>query len=512
MKKNLLKSTFVVSIMTMTSRVSGFIRDLVIAYVFGASGAVDSFFVAFRIPNFLRSLFGEGAFSQAFIPVLAEYREKSSEEEVRIFLNRICGALITVLFSVSVIAILVTPWLMWILAPGFLHDPGRFNLTVSMLRITFPYILFISLTAYISGILNTYGKFSIPAFTPNLLNLALIGAAIFLAPHFQDPIKALAWGVFIGGILQVSFQIPFLHKLNLLPKPQLLWSDPGVRRVLRLMLPAIFGVCVAQIGVMIDTIFASFLRAGSISWLSYSSRLTLFPLGVFGVAVATVVLPHLSRKHAIKSHEEFSLALDWGLRFVLVIAMPAMIAMLILSGPILATLFEHGEFDAFAVAMTQRSLIAFSLGIPAFMLVKVLASGFYSRQDIKTPVKIAIFAVISNIVLNAILIFPLKHAGLALATAITSSLNASLLFLTIYHKKFYIPGKGWGKFWIQLLFASFMMALLLIVFTAKLAVWIEWSTFSRVWHLTVLCSVGLIVYLGCLLISGMRPRDFVFNS
>lgn len=512
MNKSLLKSTFAVSVMTMTSRITGFIRDLVIAHVFGAGANVDAFFVAFRIPNFFRSLFGEGAFSQAFIPVLAEFKENGDEHEVKIFLNRIAGLMITVLFSLSTLAVILTPWLMWILAPGFMHDPAHFDLTVSMLRITFPYILFISLTAYVSGILNTYGRFSIPAFTPNLLNLALIGAAIFLAPHFHDPIKALAWGVFIGGVAQLLFQLPFLYKLNLLPKPQLLWHDPGVRRVLTLMLPAVFGVCVSQISVMIDTIFASFLPEGSISWINYSSHLTMFPLGVFGVAIATVVLPHLSRKHATRSVVEFSLALDWGLRFVLVIAVPAMIAMLVLAGPILATLFQHGQFSEFAVIMSRRSLVAFSLGIPAFMLVKVLAAGFYSRQDIRTPVKIAVIAVISNIILNTILIFPLKHAGLALSTALTSTLNAGLLFWTTRRRQFYQPRRGWGKFWFRLLLAASMMTFILFTMTAKLSVWFEWSIATRIWHLSEICIAGIAVYLGCLYLSGMRWRDFVFSS
>lgn len=512
MKKNLLKSTFAVSVMTVISRITGFLRDLVFAHVFGAGGALDAFFVAFRISNFLRSLFAEGAFSQAFIPSLSEYRQCNSEAEVKVFINRMAGAMLTVLFIITVIAVIITPWLMWIFAPGYLHNPAQLDLTVSLLRITFPYLLFISLTALASGILNTYGKFSIPAFTPNLLNFALIGAAIYLAPHFQEPVKALAWGVFIGGVAQLVFQLPFLHKLGLLPRPQILWRDPGVQKVLRLMLPAIFAVSVTQISVFIDMLFATFLQKGSVSWLYFSNRLTMFPLGVFGVAIATVVLPHLSRKHASKSTEDYSRALDWALKFVLVVAVPATIGIVILSGPILATLLQYGKFEASDVEMARRSLIAFGFGIPAFMLVKVLASGFYSRQDIKTPVKIAVSAVVANMILNAILIFPLKHAGLALATTLTSSLNAGLLAWTIWKRKFYLPGEGWKKFWLQLIFASIVMAVLLWFITPSMDIWLQWKALTRAWHLCVLCGAAIIVFLGCLFIGGIRWRDFVFTE
>ena len=512
MKKNLLKSTFLVSLMTVISRITGFMRDLVCAHFFGAGAGFDAYIVAFRIPNFLRRLFAEGAFSQAFVPVLSEYSQSRSEDEVKVFLNRMAGAMTTVLFVVTVIAVLITPWLVYVFAPGFIHDPTRFQLSSSMLRVTFPYIFFISLTAYISGILNTYGKFSIPAFTPNLLNLALIGAAIFLAPYFAQPVKALAWGVFIGGVAQLLFQLPFLYKMGLMPRPQLLWRDEGVKRVLKLMMPAVFGVSVAQLSVFIDTLFASFLHQGSVSWLYYSDRLTSFPLGVFGVAIATVVLPHLSRKHAAKSTKDFSLALDWALKFVLIIALPATIGIALLAGPILATLLQYGKFSAFDVEMARKSLLGFTLGVPAFMLVKILASGFYSRQDIKTPVRIAIIAMLSNIVLDAILIFPLKHAGLALATSLTSSLNAGLLFWTIWRSKHYQPGEGWFKFWLQLAFANGAMAVLLWFTAAKLPKWLEWSWLARAEHLGVLCFAAIALYVGCLWATGMKWRTFLLHE
>ena len=495
--------------MTVISRITGFIRELAFAYVFGATAGLDAFIVAYRIPNFLRRLFAEGAFSQAFVPILSEYNQKRSIEETRAFLGHMAGLMISVLFVFTLLAVLTTPWLVYVFAPGFVGDPSRLELASSMLRITFPYILFVSLTAYVSGILNTYGRFAIPAFTPNLLNLTLIGAAIFVSPYFAEPIKALAWGIFIGGIAQLLFQLPFLYRLGLMPKPSILWRDSGVRRVLKLMVPAIFGVSVAQISLLVNLLLASFLTAGSMSWLYFSDRLTSFPLGVFGVAIATVVLPHLSKKYATKSHEEFSEALDWALKFILVIALPAAIGIAMLSGPILITLFQHGKFTEFDVLMARQSLLGFTIGVPAFMLVKVFASGFYSRQNIKTPVKIAVTSLLANIVLAIILIFPLKHAGLALATSLGSVLNAALLYWVLRRNKYYEPGRGWGLFWMRIIFANFALVLSLWFFTGNLSIWFDWGWFTRAWHLALLCSGAAFVYFVCLWVSGMRFRDFV---
>lgn len=512
-KPNLLKSTFTVSFMTITSRVTGLLRDLVFAHVFGAGPELDAFVgVAFRVPNFLRRLFAEGAFSQAFVPVLSEYRQTRSHDEVKEFINRMAGTFTVVLFWVTVLAVLITPMLVWLFAPGFIHDPTRYELAKAMLRITFPYLFFISLTAFISGILNSYGKFSIPAFTPNILNFALMGAAIFLAPYFKQPVEALAWGVFIGGVVQLLFQLPFVAKLGLLPHPHLLFKDPGVRRVATLMLPAVIGVSVAQVSVFIDMLFASFLKAGSLSWLYFSDRLTSFPTGVFGVAVATVVLPHLSRKYATKSEIEFSRALDWGLKFILFIAFPAVVGIVLLAQPILATLLEYGKFSTYAVIMSSRSLVAFAIGVPAFMLVKVLASGFYSRQNIRTPVKIAITALISNIVLDAILIFPLAHAGLALATSLTSILNASLLFFILIKRKIYQPGKEWRVFFLRMFFANGLMALFIWYFNSPASAWFAWGWKVRVVHLLFLCAGSIIIYVVSLLLSGMKWSEFLVRD
>ncbi len=511
MKKSLLKSSYVVAAMTILSRIAGLVREIFFAAIFGASGAFDAWLVAFRIPSFMRRLFAEGAFSQAFVPILSEYRQTKTIEETRIFISRMAGNLSLVLFIVTALAILITPILVIIFAPGFIHDPTRFGLTAAMLRITFPYLLFISLAAFAGGILNSYDIFSIPAVTPVLLNLSLIGAAIFLAPHFKNPVEALAWGVFIGGILQLAIQIPFLKRLHLLPRPRIFWHDPGVRRVIKLMAPAIFGVSVAQISLLIDFFFASFLHIGSITWLYFSDRITNFPLGVFGVTLAIVVLPHLSRKHAAKSNQEFSAALDWALRCVFVIGIPSAIGLLMLSGPIISTILQHGKFNDFDVIMASRSLMAFSIGLPAFMLIKILASGFYSTQNFKTPVKIAVVTMIANMFLNLALIFPLAHAGLALATTLTSSLNAGLLFYFLRKRKIYVPQKGWLIYGSRLAFANLAMAIMLWFSSAKISHWLTWDTKQRLLHLAVILCGALITYGACLLISGLRPKDFRFR-
>lgn len=508
MRKNLLKSSYVVASMTILSRIVGLVREIVFANFFGASAGMDAFLVAFRIPNFMRRLFAEGAFSQAFVPILSEYRQLRSEQDAHIFINRMAGMLSLVLLCVTTITVLLAPIFVMIFAPGFIHDPTRFSLAVSMLRVTFPYLLFISLTAFAGAILNSYDIFSVPAVTPVLLNFSLISAAIFLAPYFKNPVQALAWGVFIGGVLQLCFQLPFLKRLHLFPRPQIFWRDPGVKKVIKLLVPAIFGVSVAQISVLIDTLFASFLREGSITWLYFSDRMTNFPLGVFGVAIAVVVLPHLSRTHANKAAHEFSASLDWALRSILIIGIPSAVGLFMLAAPLLSTILQHGKFNIFDVTMASRSLMAFAVGLPAFMSIKVLASGFYSRQDIKTPVKIAVIAMISNMFLNLILIFPLAHAGLALATSITSTLNASLLFYLLYKRKIYTPQKGWHKYALQLGFANTAMAIMLWFTSATTRQWVIWSSHQRILHLLPILLSAVILYGICLYLSGLRWHDF----
>ncbi|MFO1371973.1 MAG: murein biosynthesis integral membrane protein MurJ [Candidatus Competibacteraceae bacterium] len=511
MSKALLKSTGVVSAMTSLSRVTGFVRDMVYAQMFGAGAGTDAFFVAFRIPNFLRRLFAEGAFSQAFVPVFSEYQTQHSREELEELVDQVAGTLGAILLLITAIGVIAAPLLILLFAPGFTSDADKYNLTVEMLRITFPYLLFISLTAFAGGVLNSCGRFAIPAVTPVLLNLTMIAAALWLAPRMERPVVGLAWGVFIAGVIQLGFQAPFLRQLKLLPRPCWGWATASVQQVLKLMLPALFGSSVAQVNLLIDTLLASFLVSGSVSWLYYSDRLVEFPLGIFGVALGTVILPKLSRQHAGAQADSFSQTLDWALRWALLIGMPATIALVILSGPILAALFQYGQFDAHDVTMAARSLMAFALGLVAFMLIKVLAPGFYARKDTRTPVKYGLIAMGANTAMTLILIWPLKHAGLALSTALASFLNAGLLFRHLRQNNIYRPAKGWPRFLLQMGAANLAMGLVLWFGAGELAGWIHASAKARLWHLTWLVGAGAAVYGVAVLAVGIRPRHLLLR-
>ncbi len=395
--------------MTMLSRVLGLLRDIVIAKVFGASANADAFFVAFKIPNFLRRLFAEGAFSQAFVPVLAEYKAEGSVAAVKALVDRVAGVLGGTLLFVTGISMFAAPLITTIFAPGFVSQPEKFYLTTEMTRITFPYLFLISMTGFCGAILNSFGRFAVPAFTPFFLNLSLIFAALVAAPWFDEPVFALAWGVLLAGVVQLLFQLPSLYRLDLVPRPIWDTSDKGVRRILKLMVPALFGVSVSQINLLLDTVLASFFPTGSVSWLYYSDRLTELPLGIFGIAIATVILPNLSAHRAAARDEHFSATLDWAMRWVLLIGVPSALALIVLAEPILITLFQYGELTSHDVDMSALSLRALSLGLVAFMLIKVLAPGFYAHMDTATPVKIGIIAMVANMVMNLMLSLPLMY-------------------------------------------------------------------------------------------------------
>ncbi len=512
MSKRLLKSAFVVSFMTTISRIFGLLRDVVIAHYFAAGASADAFFVAFKIPNYLRRLFAEGGFSQAFVPVLTEYKNSSDENGVRDLLDHVSGKLALILFVVTLVGVVAAPLLILIFAAGFTGDEEKFGLSVYMLRITFPYILFISLTAFAGGILNAYGRFAVPAFTPVLLNLSLISCAIWLAPLLEQPVTALAWGVFIAGIVQLLFQIPFLAGMKKLPRPRLKKNHPGVSKILKLMIPTLFAISVSQINSIIDMLMASFLVTGSISWLYYSDRLMEFPLGVFGVALATVILPNLSEKHTQGDTRNFSQTLDWALRWVFLISVPAALGLMLLAQPMLTTIFQHGEFTPFHVEMSSKSLLAYAIGLPGFILIKVLASGFFSRQDTKTPVKIGVVAMVTNIILNLLLIGPLAHAGLALATSIAAIVNAGLLFYFLRKGKFYLPETAWLVFFIRIIFASLVMSLLLIFMSPDLTVWIDWDLSTRVLQLGLWITVGVMSYIAAIYLSGLRLHNMTLKG
>ncbi len=514
MSRSLLTSTAVISGMTLISRILGFVRDIVFARLFGASAGTDAFFVVFKIPNFLRRLFAEGAFQQAFVPVLAEYRERRSKEEMQDYIAHVAGTLGAVLLLVTTLGVIAAPILLFLFAPGFSQDPQQMELAQTMLRITFPYLFFISLTAFASSLLNSFGRFAIPALTPVWLNIVLIGAALLGAHYADEPLIVLSWGVFVAGIVQLGFQLPWLARMGLLPRPKFALRHAGVNKTLRLMLPAIFGSSVTQLNLLLDTILASFLVAGSVSWLYYSDRLVEFPLGMFGVALATVILPKLSREHSRANGGDFNLTLDWGLRLTVLLALPATLGLVLLAGPLLATLFQYGEFDAHDTAMARLSLIAYSLGLPGFLLIKVLAPGFYARQDTATPVRIGIRAVLANLAFKAIVVVPMillalpgTHAALAAATAFAAWLNAWWLYRTLRQGGIYLPSRRWRRLALQAGGATLGMGAFLFLLAPDLGAWSAMPGGQRVLWLAGLVLGAAVLYFALLGALGLRLRD-----
>jgi putative peptidoglycan lipid II flippase len=505
---NLLRALATVSSLTLVSRILGYLRDFIIARAFGASLATDAFFVAFRIPNLLRRLFAEGAFSQAFVPVLAEHKNKGSPEEVRSLIDGVATLLLVALVVVAALGTAAAPIIVYISAPGFAADPGKFDLTVTLLRITFPYIVFISLVAFSAGILNTWNRFAVPAVTPTLLNVSFIVGALFFADHFDPPVLVLAWAVFLGGLAQLAYQVPYLMKLGLLPRWRLDFSHPGVRRMLKLMAPAAFGVSISQVSLLINTIFASFLVSGSVSWLYYADRLMEFPAGVLGVALGSILLPSLSKYHADSRPAEYGELLDWGLRLTFLLAVPSAVALAVLALPLVATLFHYGRFTAEDAWMTRQALVAYSIGLLGMILVKILAPGFYARQNVVTPVKIGILTLAITQLLNLIFIIPLKHAGLALAIGLGACLNAGLLYRYLRRHGIYTPQPGWPVFLLKVAAAVAFMAVVLFTTMGESGWWL-----SAPWQQKLPAIIGLVLlggaaYAGCLLAFGMRPRDF----
>jgi putative peptidoglycan lipid II flippase len=498
--------------MTLVSRVLGFVRDIVIARLFGTSVAADAFFVAFRIPNLFRRLFAEGAFAQAFVPVLTEVKVAEDKDQVVDLVGATAGALGLILVFVVAIGILAAPWFIAAFAPGFIDDSQQWELATVLLRITFPYLLFISITALFGSLLNTYGRFAIPALTPALLNISLIVCALYLAPHLDQPVVALAVGVFIGGVAQFLVQFAAVVRLGVLQRVRINFSHPGVRKILRLMGPALFGVSVAQINLLIDTLIASLLETGSISWLYYSDRLMEFPLGVFGVALATVALPSLSRHHARGDDNGYSETLDWALRLTLLISLPAAIGLALLAEPMLSTLFQYRAFDERDVVMAGRSLMAYSTGLTAFIFVKILAPGFYAKQDTRTPVRIGVIALCSNVVLNLIFVIPLAHAGLALATSLAAFINAALLLRALRIRGFYKPNPGWTLYSVKLVAACLIMSIVMVNLNSEQAVWSAADALTRTRMLVVLMIAGSAAYFSSVFAFGIRFHHFSRHS
>ena len=507
---NLLKALATISSMTLLSRILGFVRDFVIARIFGAGMLTDAFFVAFKLPNLLRRLFAEGAFSQAFVPILGEYKSKRGESETKRLIDHVATLLFLVTFLVTLLGMLAAPAFVYISAPGFVKDPDKFALTVELTRITFPYILFMSMVALSGGVLNTWSRFNVPAFTPVLLNLSFIGMALFAAPQFDQPIMAMGWAVFLGGVLQLAFQLPSLKRIGMLPRILLDWKDEGVRRILRLMAPAVLGVSVAQISLLINTMIASFLASGSVSWLYYADRLMEFPSGMLGVALGTILLPSLAKYHASNNLDEFSKLLDWGLRLTLLFAAPAALALAILAVPLIATLFHHGAFTSVDVFQTRDALVAYSVGLLGLVLIKVLAPGFYARQNVRTPVKIALLTLFVTQLLNLLLVywFNLAHAGLALSISLAACLNALLLYRGLRRHGIYTPQPGWLVFYIKLVIAMLVMGVALWFSVGEACDWMRWNLMDRLLRLSLLVSFGAVAYFGTLWVAGFRLRDF----
>ena len=497
--------------MTLLSRVLGLVRDMVFTRIFGVDAATDAFLVAFKIPNFLRRLFAEGAFSQAFVPVLTEYRIQRGQDEVRELARHTVGTLAWILFILTVVVVIAAPLVVVVFAPGFVGQGQKYWLASAMLMVTFPYILFISLTALAGGVLNAYGRFAVPAFTPVLLNLCLIGAAFWLAPRMAVPITAMAWAVLIAGMVQLAFQIPFLARLGLLAWPGWGWRDNGVQRIVKLMLPGIFGSSVMQVNLLLDTLIASFLVSGSVTWLYLSDRMVELPLGIFGIALATVILPKLSEKHANTESQAFSHMLDWALRWVLIIGLPSAVGLAVLATPILSTLFLYGDFTPRDVQMASMSLWAYAFGLLGFTLVKVLAPGYFARQDTRTPVKVGLIAMFTNMVFNVIFVLglikldiPGAHAGLALATSLSAFVNAGLLFRGLRKQQVYRAEAGWPKLVAQVVLACSAMLALLWWLSGDTAQWFQAGSLWRGSHLAALVAAGAAGYFAVLWLSGVR--------
>ena len=510
----LLKSTAKVGSATITSRILGFVRDMVFARYFGASAETDAFFLAFKIPNFMRRLFAEGSFSLAFVPVLSEVRATGDRRALRDLVDHVSGTLLSILLVITAIGVLAAPAVLAIFAPGWLME-GRpeFWLAADMLRITFPYILLISLTALAGGILNTFDRFLVPALTPALLNISLIACAVLLSSRLEVPVMSLAWGVLIAGIAQLAVQVPALVRLGVLPRPRWGWRHSGVRKILKLMIPTLIGSSVAQVNLLLDLVIATFLVSGSVSWLYYSDRLMEFPLGVFGVALSTVILPNLSRKFARRNPQAFSHTLDWALRLGMVITLPAALGLAVLAQPILITLFQYNAFEVSDVEMSAMSLAAYAAGLPAFIAVKILAPGFYARQDTKTPVKIAITAMVSNMVLNLAFVgtllaigFAGPHTGLALASSAAAYINAGLLYRMLRKQDAYQPEPGWGRVGLAVATASAVMVGLLLWQYGDMSDWIDAPAHMRAGRLALLIGAGAALYGLALFAGGLRTH------
>jgi len=503
----------IVSAMTLISRMLGLVRDVVVANLMGAGASADVFFFANKIPNFLRRLFAEGAFSQAFVPVLTESYAQEDKDKTRELIAKAAGTLGGIVTIVTLLGVLGSGAVTALFGAGWFLDwlndgpaAPKFELASLLLKITFPYLWFITFVALSGAILNTLGKFAVSSFTPVFLNVSIIGCAIFLSPNLAQPEIGLAVGVFLGGAVQFFFQLPFLKQAGLLVWPKWGWHDPGVIKIRTLMLPALFGVSVSQINLLFDTFIASFLQTGSISWLYYSDRLLEFPLGLFGIAIATVILPALSRKHVDAQSDGFTQTMDWGVRMVCFLGIPAMLGMMVLAKPMIMVLFMRGEFSPNDVEQSALSLLAYSSGLLSFMLIKVLAPGYYSRQDTRTPVKFGVIAMVTNMIFNAIFAWLYGYIGLAIATSLSAFINMGLLYHGLHQAKVYKITRETLFFIIRLVISAICMISLICYLLKDMNTWLNWDLFHRTAALAMMIGMGSVAYVLVLLILGIRPK------
>jgi putative peptidoglycan lipid II flippase len=509
---NLLKTLAAISSMTMLSRITGLLRDSLFARAFGASDYTDAFNIAFRLPNLLRRLFGEGAFSQAFVPILAEYKSKQGDAATRTLVDHVANTLVWATLATSLVGIIGAPVVLYVIASG-LEGPAL-DAGVVMTRLMFPYILCMSFVVLAGAVLNTWREFKIPAFTPVLWNLSSIFFSLFMVKYFDVPIYSMAVAVMVGGVLQVGIQIPALKRIGMLPRlslnPFAGLSDPGVRRILKKMGPAVFAVSAAQISLLINTNIASRLGAGSVSVLQYADRLMEFPTGMLGVALGTVLLPSLSKANADGDPVEYSALLDWGLRLTFLLALPAAVGLAALAEPLIATLFNYGAFNAHAVSAATAPLMAYAAGLLGIILVKILAPAFYARQDIRTPVKIAVGVLIATQLMNMVFVPVLGVAGLALSIGLGACINATFLFTGLRRRAIYVPHAGWLPFFVKLVVAVALMGAVAWFCQAQL----DWAALRahpvlRAGALFLIIGVSAAVYFAVLLALGFRPRQFM---
>ena len=508
----LFRSFSSVSGLTLISRILGLLRDVVLMAKFGASPAMDAFFVAFRLPNMLRRLFAEGAFAQAFVPILARMREVEGDGQARQLVGKVATLMAVVLLFVSVLGVMLSPYLVYLIASGYDYQSETGDLTVQLVRLTFPYILFISLTSLASSVLNTWGNFVVPAITPALLNVCFIFSALYLSPLFDQPILSLAIGVLLGGVAQLIFQVPSLWKLGLIPKFNWSPKDSGVLQILRKMGPAIFGVSVAQVSLLINTSIATYLQPGSVSWLSVADRLMEFPVGLLGVAMATIMLPSLSSAVAQPDRRDYELLLSWGIRLLLIVLLPSVVGLVLLSPPIISLLFVRGQFGADDALMTNYAFWGYGVGLLPIVMIKLFAPVFYANQDTKTPVKIAVVALISTQILNFIFLitFPhsLKHAGLALAISFGAWINMILLIISLRRRSLFISSSLWRPDMIRGLLATIPMAAF-IIWSSDYFGLINRAGIEGLALLFLIVLLGAIIYFASAQIMGVNLKSII---